>query len=394
MSQLTKTTRRVRFEEVTPAHEYAAFFACSIESLVSPLGLPIFEGYDDLDELRLAFFTLKSGETVTLGEYLHSPQPGTSLYVDAAMQNIPQIVFDSCQQLQISRKEVLWFHADWQEAIDRLYAEHGEVEKEQSSLPVRELHPSYQYEPIDCFNHALQIYTRQEFPEYWAMLQHNLGLAYFDHNQNDSAKKTLNKRLEDLEQSINCFNNSLEIYTKDKFPEKWEINQQDLRKTQQIFELLRSKNNTSESQYFEIFVSWLRDDATEELREVVWDFMTFTTYLLVIATIEYFQKGGLPFIPSIILTTFEITLLTKIFSKTLKIFDDLIKKFLSLKVVKIIAKMFNNSGEKKESFVVNNNFMQFNWLKLKFKSEFKDLSGKFIIGALALGTIYLRMARI
>jgi hypothetical protein len=45
------------------------------------------------------------------------------------MQNISQIVFESCQQLQVSRKEVVWFHPDWQEVIDRLYGEHGEVEK-------------------------------------------------------------------------------------------------------------------------------------------------------------------------------------------------------------------------------------------------------------------------
>jgi hypothetical protein len=249
MSQTTKTIRRVRFEEVTPAHEYAAVLDCSIESLATPLGLPIFDGCDDLDDLRLTFFTLKSGETVTLGEYLHSPQPGTSLYVDSAMQNIPQIVFESCQQLQVSRKEVVWFHPDWQEAIDGLYAEHGEVEKERSSLPIRELPPIHQYEPIDCFNHALQIYTRQKFPEYWAMLQHNLGLAYFDRSQNGFRKiyknsfKIIYKRQEDLEQARKCFCDSLEIYTKSKFPAKWEINQQDLRKLEDYVLMQRKKQD-------------------------------------------------------------------------------------------------------------------------------------------------------
>jgi hypothetical protein len=38
----------VRFEEVSPANQDAAFLAVSIESLVAPLGLPIYEGYDDL----------------------------------------------------------------------------------------------------------------------------------------------------------------------------------------------------------------------------------------------------------------------------------------------------------------------------------------------------------
>jgi hypothetical protein len=45
----------VRFEEVSPAHQDAAFLAVSIESLFAPLGLPLYDGYDDLDEMRLTF---------------------------------------------------------------------------------------------------------------------------------------------------------------------------------------------------------------------------------------------------------------------------------------------------------------------------------------------------
>jgi hypothetical protein len=96
----------VRFEEVSPANQDAAFIATSIESLVTPLGLPLYEGYDDLDEMRLTFLTLPSGETVTLMEYLHLPQPGVCICVDGKMQNnIPQIVFDSCLNLQVSRTD-------------------------------------------------------------------------------------------------------------------------------------------------------------------------------------------------------------------------------------------------------------------------------------------------
>ena len=107
-----RKSRRVRFEEVTPVHEYAAYFSVSIASLVAHLGLTIFDGYDDLDDLQLAFLTLPSGETVTLVEYAGSP--GASICVEAKMQNIPQIIFDSCQQLKVSRQEITWFHADWQ----------------------------------------------------------------------------------------------------------------------------------------------------------------------------------------------------------------------------------------------------------------------------------------
>ncbi len=217
MSQLTATKQqRIRFEEVTPAHEYAAFFSVPIESLLAHLNLPIFAGYDDLDNLQLAFLTLKSGQTITLGQYFNSPQPGTSLYIDSGKQNLAQIIIDSCQELQISQSEVIWLHHDFSGTIN--YAKHPEITRPQPA----ELSNS-KYEPIDCFNHALQLYPRQQFPEYWAMLQHNLGLAYFQRNHGD--------RQDNLEKSIECFNRSLEIYTQQKFSEKWQINQDDLKES-------------------------------------------------------------------------------------------------------------------------------------------------------------------
>jgi uncharacterized protein YjbI with pentapeptide repeats len=213
-----RASRRVRFEEVTPAHEYAAFLTVSIAPLVAHLGLPIFDGYDDLDDLQLAFLTLPSGETVTLGEY--GGAPGTSIYIEMTMQNIPQIVFDSCQQLRVSRQEVEWFHPDWQAEIDRLYTEHGGIEEIERSSIVAALSQNNESEPIDCFYHALEIYTREKLPEYWAMLQHNLGLAYFD--------RIKGERWENLQKSIQCFNTSLEVFTQENFPQKWQINQEDL----------------------------------------------------------------------------------------------------------------------------------------------------------------------
>jgi uncharacterized protein YjbI with pentapeptide repeats len=219
----------VRFEEVSPANQDVAFLAVSIEQLVAHLCLPLYEGYDDLDEMRLTFLTLPSGETVTVGEYLNCPQPGTSIYVDAAMQNIPQIVFESCQQLQVAKEEVIWFHPDWQDEIDQLYTEHGAIEKRPELSKVEEL--PIEYEPIDCFNHALRIYTREYVPAtYWAMLQRNLGLAYFN--------RIKGNRRENLEISIECFNKSLEIFTQNEFPEKWKINQDDLNQSQLSLELI------------------------------------------------------------------------------------------------------------------------------------------------------------
>lgn len=220
MSDLTPTLQRVRFEETTPANEYAAFFDAAIESLVAHLDLPIFEGYDDLDDMRLAFLTLPSGSTVALGQYPRSPEPGTYLYVVAITQETPKLVIEICQQLKISKQEILWVHPDFQNEFERLHTSVGDFHSEHQKPHLEELVRDSRYEPIDCFHHSLLIYPKQKFPEYWAMLQHNLGLAYYHRIQGD--------RRENLEQSIECFNNSMQIYTQSEFPSKWKINQQDL----------------------------------------------------------------------------------------------------------------------------------------------------------------------
>ena len=224
---MPRASRRVRFEEVTPAHEYAAFYNVSIAPLVAHLRLPIFDGYDDLDDLQLAFLTLPSGETVTLGEYAGAP--GTSLYVDIAMQNIPQIIFDSCQQLRVSRPEIEWVHADWQVEFDKLCAKHGEIEGIERNSTVAESSQSKDLEPIDCFYYALEIYTREKSPEDWAMLQHNLGLAYFD--------RTKGERRDNLQESIKCYDKSLEVFEQDKYPKKWQINQEDLSQSLKVLKV-------------------------------------------------------------------------------------------------------------------------------------------------------------
>lgn len=212
--------QRVRLEEVTPANEPAAFLNTNLVSLVAPLKLPLYNGYDDLDDLRFAFLTLPSGETVMLGEYLNSPQPGTDLYIDARMQHSPQIVFEACQYLNLSRSMVAWFHPDFQKEMDRLYTNNSHNLSLQKPLQIKEFQQPKLFEPIDCFNHALRIYNRDKFPEYWAMLQRNLGLAYYHRIEGD--------RQENLERAIVCFRNALEVHTTEEFPNQREIDHQDL----------------------------------------------------------------------------------------------------------------------------------------------------------------------
>ena len=228
--------QRVRFEEVTPTNEIVVYFNAQLPDLIAGTGLPILLGYDDLDNIQFTYITLPSGNTVVLGQYEDAPEIGVDLYVDFTPKNnsstiaanIPALVVETLRYLAIPRATAVWFHPDYEKEIDRLYSEHGEIEPT-DRLELASLPPSEEREPIDYFYYALEIYTRDKLPEYWAMLQHNLGLAYFD--------RIKGERWENLQRSIECYQKSLEVFTQDKFPKKWQINQEDLSQSLKVLKM-------------------------------------------------------------------------------------------------------------------------------------------------------------
>jgi tetratricopeptide (TPR) repeat protein len=218
-SPTTTKSLRVRFEEVTPTNEIVVYFDAQLTDLLAGTGLPIFPGYDDLDSIQFAYITLPSGNTVVLGQYGNAPEVGVDLYVEldkatVISTNIAALVVET-----LPRATAVWFHPDYETEIELLYSKDDELESIPKIL-TEALALSNEYEPIDCFYYALEIYTRPKFSEHWAMLQHNLGLAYFD--------RIKGERWDNLQRSIECYNKSLEVFTQDKFPAKWQINQEDL----------------------------------------------------------------------------------------------------------------------------------------------------------------------
>ena len=73
---------------------------------------------------------------------------------------------------------------------------------------------------ISHYNRALEVYTREAFPEKWALTQNNLGNAFNNRIRGD--------RAENIEQAISHYNQALEVYTRDTFPEKWATTQNNL----------------------------------------------------------------------------------------------------------------------------------------------------------------------
>jgi tetratricopeptide (TPR) repeat protein len=63
---------------------------------------------------------------------------------------------------------------------------------------------------IACFLAALKVYTREDYPEQWAMTQNNLGIAYSD--------RIVGVRAANIEEAIACYRLALEIHTPTAFP--------------------------------------------------------------------------------------------------------------------------------------------------------------------------------
>ena len=63
---------------------------------------------------------------------------------------------------------------------------------------------------IACYQAALEVHTRDTFPEEWAWIQGSLGTAYGD--------RIRGERAENLERAIECFQAALEVHTRDTFP--------------------------------------------------------------------------------------------------------------------------------------------------------------------------------
>ncbi|MBE9117466.1 CHAT domain-containing protein [Lusitaniella coriacea LEGE 07157] len=73
---------------------------------------------------------------------------------------------------------------------------------------------------IAAYEKALQIRTREAFPQDWAMTQNNLGNAYSD--------RITGERAENLDRAIASYNNALQIRTREAFPQDWATTQNNL----------------------------------------------------------------------------------------------------------------------------------------------------------------------
>ncbi|NEP32043.1 MAG: CHAT domain-containing protein [Moorea sp. SIO3B2] len=73
---------------------------------------------------------------------------------------------------------------------------------------------------ITGYEVALTVFTRQAFPQQWAMTQNNLGIAY--------SERITGQKAQNLEIAIPCYQSALEVYTREAFPKQWAMTQNNL----------------------------------------------------------------------------------------------------------------------------------------------------------------------
>ncbi|NEO73263.1 CHAT domain-containing tetratricopeptide repeat protein, partial [Moorena sp. SIO3H5] len=73
---------------------------------------------------------------------------------------------------------------------------------------------------IKAFQGALQVRTRKAFPQDWAQTQNNLGNAYTNRIKGEKA--------DNLEAAIKAYQAALQVYTREAFPQDWAMTQNNL----------------------------------------------------------------------------------------------------------------------------------------------------------------------
>ncbi len=73
---------------------------------------------------------------------------------------------------------------------------------------------------IAVYSLALQVYTREAFPQNWAMIQNNLGHAY--------GARLRGERAENLEKAITAYELAFQVFTREAFSEQWAATQNNL----------------------------------------------------------------------------------------------------------------------------------------------------------------------
>ncbi|PSB04260.1 hypothetical protein [Merismopedia glauca] len=81
------------------------------------------ESYDDLDYLVFATLVLPFGSQVSLVRHLHSPEPGIEICVRYNQPNIPTVLAETMNAMNLTVDDLTWVHSEYKQKLYSLIAE-------------------------------------------------------------------------------------------------------------------------------------------------------------------------------------------------------------------------------------------------------------------------------
>ena len=79
-------------------------------------------------------------------------------------------------------------------------------------------------EAVTAFHNALQVYNREQLPQDWAMIQNNLGFALRFRGERMGGEEGMKL----LAEAVSSYYNALQVYTREQFPQEWVRTQSNL----------------------------------------------------------------------------------------------------------------------------------------------------------------------
>ncbi|MEG4582773.1 CHAT domain-containing protein [Microcoleus sp. MON1_C5] len=165
--------------------------------------------------------------TATPEEYLSFL--GEVLQATSDSRGNPQVVYPILQQnidkfnLRFAEKLQAWATSTFTEVTleqaNSIAADIGELGNLIQQFPLGRRAWNLEI-AIACYKSALEVYTRENYPEYWATTQNNLGADYSDRIEG--------VRAANIELAISCYRSALEVYTRENYPEDWAATQNNL----------------------------------------------------------------------------------------------------------------------------------------------------------------------
>ena len=110
----------LQFEEVVAEVNPVAVIKLEYTTIGNSNTLNFKESYDDLDKIFYAILPLPSNNKVALVSHKHSPNPGTEICVSYNQANIPSVISEVIETLNLTFEDLSWVHLDYEQELYKL----------------------------------------------------------------------------------------------------------------------------------------------------------------------------------------------------------------------------------------------------------------------------------